>query len=326
MQTYFDILPDDIYVLIIKLISKHDYLNFVSILNTKLISREDKQKKFQKHIKNSTEDYHIDVYGRKQGRYFKKIGDITYTGTYIDDKKEGTYLKYHIDDLISVCEYSRGKKHGRSAKYRNGDVIWTAPYRRGKRHGDVTKYNRGDISRVTPYKDDLKYGTSYTYHRRRYPSDTLRVAFSCDYVADKKHGMECEYDDFGMLVSQYFRKHGVLHGECFYLDRDGCVMINYDNGKKIEYKKYVNGILKYRNTYSHCNDEHINTTTYNYNSHGVLIGKHVDIGDSDSNSNKIYVCLMIFIFFILMLTSLDTYYLVYVLFSIIFFICVTLWL
>lgn len=313
MQTYFDIIPDDIYPIIFGLISKSDYINLNKVLNPGIIHRKDKQKKFLKWVVSKTEDYHIDVHGHKQGKYFKKSKGYTYKGFYVNGKREGTYLIYYLDELVFAYEYARGRKHGRFASYDGSNVTSTGNYHRDKLHGDYTIYDDNNVKMITPYRHGLKHGTVQGYYRKRFSTDVPRVRRTCDYIDGKRHGVECEYDGNEVIITQNFYKHDELHGECYTLDRQGCIMNTYDNGKLIEYKRYIEGVLKQRSVYTHCNDKHTNSITYDYSPQGLTIRKSKDNEDDTS-----YLRWIVIIGFVSLMFMIDTEYVPYILSGLIF--------
>ena len=74
-------------------------------------------------IKNEKEEYYVDSQGRKQGEYknFASLGKIFIKCNYVDNKKDGEFIRYYyytnINKILFKCNYSKGLLHGEYIEY-----------------------------------------------------------------------------------------------------------------------------------------------------------------------------------------------------------------
>ena len=177
-------------------------------------------------------------------------------------KKNGTYLKYDQDVLMTVQgQYQNGLREGRWKYYLNGEethsidyigdekkyeykldgldsikyvysdtgyVKKSIYYRNGKKNGLTTTYNAGGFKRVEKsYKNDLLKST-----KEYYPNQKLKL--ETPFTNNLVNGVEKKYYESGKLEWEYNYLDGELNGLC---------KIYYESGKLEGEYNYVDGSL-----------------------------------------------------------------------------------
>ena len=84
---------------------------------------------------------------------------------YVDGKKHGTWIYYHVDGWKTEAPYENGKEHGTVIQYySDGSKRCETPYVNGNRHGTQIWYWRhGPKKSETPWVDGKKHGTEIDY-------------------------------------------------------------------------------------------------------------------------------------------------------------------
>lgn len=199
-----------------------------------------------------------DEQGRKQGYWKKtdeKTGKLLYEGRFKDDKPQGTFKYYHINDSVKAIidfkpdgktAYARhfhlngklaafGKYSGSELK----DSVWTyyddmgsmisrESYKTGKKQGPSIVYlPDGSVSEEKFYKDGLEDGAFVQYFEKKL------LKTKGQYVKGKREGRFIYYYPNGVEVANGFFKNDLKNGPWIYKNPDGKIKEKelYKNGE-----------------------------------------------------------------------------------------------
>lgn len=237
---------------------------------------------------------HVDANGKKQGHwiYYGKdrpesgipLEGKVEEGNYIDDRKEGTWIKYHNNGItpkiIGVYENNRPK--GAYHKYyENGCIKETGTFDKNKYNNTVITYTENGLKESVSYYDTLgnkhtirteytldgnvnSLNTSILNATAAFPSDSsgyhasgrIKEFSNCTFKNESTYNSEyhATYNENGKEqgVVQYFYSNGQLEFE--YIAIDGTA-----TGKATRY--YENGDVKELIEYS-ANGEVLKSTEY----------------------------------------------------------------
>lgn len=196
--------------------------------------------------------------GRKQG-YWKKYDDKTnkllYEGRFTDDKPQGTFRYYHINDSVKAIidfkpdgktAYARhfhlngklaamGKYYGSELK----DSVWTyyddmgalisrEHYKAGKKQGLSQVYlPDGTVSEEKSFKEGLEDGPFLQYFEKN------KLKTKGQYIKGKREGRFIYYYPNGVEVANGFFKNDLKNGPWIYKNTDGKIKERelYKNGE-----------------------------------------------------------------------------------------------
>lgn len=246
--SYFDILPDDLYPLIISLISPQDYKNFCKVLNNDILLDIDKGTKFHKHvieaIKKGICDYYLNPRGKKDGLFTLKYEDLILKEKfYISGKRQGIFRSYHNDGTLSMeGEYINGKRDGLFIWYYiNGSVREKCIYLNGKKNGTHLRYSSmEDILESIEYKHGKKNGYEHIYRLDRLGYSILIQ--SSKYDNDDISYREC-YDINGIKLSRSDYLSNVSNQESDTIGRYEHRTFYYPDGSIKTYGVYICNLL-----------------------------------------------------------------------------------
>lgn len=199
-----------------------------------------------------------DEQGRKQGYWKKtdeKTGKLIYEGRFKDDKPQGRFTYYHLNDSVKAIidfkpdgktAYARhfhlngklaaiGKYSGSELK----DSVWTyyddmgsmisrESYKAGKKQGPSIVYlPDGSVSEEKFYKDGLEDGAFVQYFEKKL------LKTKGQYVKGKREGRFVYYYPNGVEVANGFFKNDLKNGPWIYKNPDGKVKEKelYKNGE-----------------------------------------------------------------------------------------------
>lgn len=166
--------------------------------------------------------------GKKEGIYkeFRYEDDtqyISYTGKYIDGKKEGKWKHFNKNGTVErIAFYKNGKKEGVWKEYYdNGAIESEEEYANDKKDGEWTKYYKnGSLRSKEIYSNNEEIGNWISYYRSGNIENTI---------------------DHNTHLHKYFYKNGQLFNSKYYLKnyKDfGEEKVYYRNGNLKSIKKY----------------------------------------------------------------------------------------
>lgn len=194
----------------------------------------------------------MDQDGKKFGYWEERQGRNVYKGRYVDNIKEGQWVKLSSSKLaLRIENYKHGKLEGYLITFNGrGNIASRTEYREGVKHGDMYKYAQtgNNINALAHYKYGLLHG-----HIRKY-YDNGRVQEDGYYKQGLRHGTTKWYDYQGKLVAEFRYHDGLFSGpqKTFYPNgkvkteetaEQGVMM-----GERKEY--YDTGKLKLKGAYS----------------------------------------------------------------------------
>jgi|SRR3954466_742125 antitoxin component YwqK of YwqJK toxin-antitoxin module len=212
-----------------------------------------------------------DASGKKTGIWKEAANTYTFFGMYKNDKKEGVWIGYHPNGLVSsIDEYKDGKRNGvsigidvagfyfRKDNYTNdtldgpsilyahsngAKVQQEVTYKMGKINGlKKVYYPEGAIQEEGYFIDNLRNGVSKWYTQEH----TLSIEYT--YKMGNLEGIQKSYHTNGNIASE------------------GSMMNNLEEGEYAEY--FQNGKLKVLGKYVHGKKE---GTWKEYNEDGKII-------------------------------------------------------
>lgn len=196
----------------------------------------------------------VDAGGKKTGIWKEEMNSFTYFGNYINNKKEGVWIGYHPNGLISsIDEYKGGKRNGVSIgidvagfyykkdtytndtldgpsilfSHSNGaKVQLEATYKMGKINGlKKVYYPEGALQEEGYFIDNLRDGVSKWYTQDHH----LSIEYT--YLKGNLNGVQKTYYSNGNIASE------------------GNMLNNLEEGEYVEY--FQNGKLKLIGKYVH---------------------------------------------------------------------------
>jgi antitoxin component YwqK of YwqJK toxin-antitoxin module len=199
-----------------------------------------------------------DANGKKTGLWIEKTEMTTYHGRYKDDKREGAWIGYHPNGIISsVVEYRNGRKNGASI----GIDVAGFFFRRDNYTNDtldgpsiIYSHNNGaKLQSEIGYKMGKMDGVKRVY----YPDGTLQE--EATYSSDKRNGISRWYLSDGTLSIAYNYKNGNMEGmqKTFYpngnIASEVNAVNNLEEGAYTEY--FQKGNVKLEGKYLHGKKE-----------------------------------------------------------------------
>lgn len=107
------------------------------------------------------------IHGKKNGAWvnYNSDGVVLSVMNYIDDKKNGFFLKLSENKLDEVGSYKDDLRDGTFLKYLYGHLDESIEYKHGKQNGWAKKYYlSGGVQKELEMKDDVQHGT-YRFYR-----------------------------------------------------------------------------------------------------------------------------------------------------------------
>jgi len=148
--------------------------------------------------------------GYQFGTIVRQSGHIDGKGTFLNGKKDGTWVNYHdrVQDFGPNVEilttYKEGVKHGTEmiidAAGRVNELMF---YTNGKKQGPHSKYQHTATVDETNYKNGELHGSKKMY----YIDGTLQMETT--YVDGKRNGIERYYDQQGQVMMETEFVNGV---------------------------------------------------------------------------------------------------------------------
>lgn len=200
----------------------------------------------------------LDGNGKKTGIWKEKLDMYTYYGSYRNDKREGIWIGYHPNGIIStIDEYKDGKKNGCSI----GIDVAGFYFRRDSYTNDTldgvsiayTNTNGPKVHSEIGYKMGKLNGLKKVFYpegllqEEGYFINNLRTGKSKWYTADGNLSMEYNYKNGNMEGAQKtFHPNGNIASEVNSVN-------NQEEGEYTEY--FVNGKVKLEGKYIHGKKE-----------------------------------------------------------------------
>lgn len=174
--------------------------------------------------------------------------------TYINSKREGTWIMYHDaenDTFPKLIEnYKNDLPHGTTSRFQFGKLIEEFNYYEGKLHGTVRRWNENGVKKSEEnYSHGQRNGEFFYWWNGK-------IIKSGNYLNDEKHGMFKEYSYEGKLLNytwftrnqqdslHRFNSNGKIVERKVILYTDGVNLLSEtysDSGKLITSSTYVNG-------------------------------------------------------------------------------------
>ena len=114
-------------------------------------------------IKTINEEYYVDSEGRRQGKCieYSSLGNIWGICNYVDNKKDGEFIRYYydIDIILFKCNFSKGLFDGEYIQYYESKrKSLEGNYVKGKKEGYWLYFEDEEnaIHKIIYYKDGKK--------------------------------------------------------------------------------------------------------------------------------------------------------------------------
>lgn len=192
-----------------------------------------------------------DANGNKIGKWIEKEGDITWTGDYLSNLKEGNWVGFYPNQFVAkLVAYKQGMKDGILIQMdRKGKVTLTEHYQKDKLDGVAISYGQsGDVPlSVINYTGGRKNGLFRQYY------DNGKIQEETWYRDDLKHGLSRWNNKTGQRIAEYNYEDGNFSGiqKTYYENDTLQSVMNYMNnvltGESKEY--YRNGRIKLSGVY-----------------------------------------------------------------------------
>jgi len=133
-------------------------------------------------------------------------GSLSASGTYRNDKREGSWVEYHPSGLVkTITSYVDGKKEGVFAELNSsGQLLKRCTYHNDQREGEYKEYNYTTLKEERFYKAGKLEGTAKIF----YPDG--KVMEEGNYVNGLRDGISRWYDQEGKVTIEYEYKNGQL--------------------------------------------------------------------------------------------------------------------
>ena len=195
-----------------------------------------------------------DASGYKVGTWIEKLGEITYKGEFVANKKVKNWIGYYPNNLIYKIEYfNNGIKDGISIQFdRKGKISLVENFKNGLAHGQTIYYNQFNENPLS--ETDYAFGKKNGVYRQYY--DNAKIQEESWFQDDLKNGISRWNNKTGQRIAEYNYKAGNFDGlqKTFY-ENDSLQSLNnyqdnklsgeakeyYRNGKVKISGKYING-------------------------------------------------------------------------------------
>ena len=189
----------------------------------------------------------VDAGGKKTGIWKEEANSFTYFGKYINDKKEGVWIGYHPNGLISsIDEFKGGKKNGVSIGIDVAGFYFKKDnYTNDTLDGPSILFSHSNGAKVqmeVTYKMGKVNGLKKVY----YPEGSLQE--EGNFINNLRDGVSKWYTQDRHLSIEYTYKKGDLNGiqKTFHTNgniaSEGNMINNLEEGEYVEY--FQNGKLK----------------------------------------------------------------------------------
>ncbi len=200
----------------------------------------------------------LDGNGKKTGIWKEKLEMYTYYGTYKNDKKEGVWIGYHPNGIMSsIDEYKEGRKNG----YSIGIDVAGFYFRRDYYVNDTldgvslgySNTNGPKVHSEIGYKMGKFNGLKKVY----YPDGNIQEAGY--FINNVRNGTSKWYTSDGNLSIEYTYKNGAMDGpqKTFYPNGNiASEVVSVNNAEEGEYTEYTEtGNVKLEGKYVHGKKE-----------------------------------------------------------------------
>ena len=150
---------------------------------------------------------------KAQATTFNRFGNKSSEGTYINEKREGTWKFYNNDEyLIAEEYYENGIPSGTWKNYyHKGELLEEIGYKNGKKEGPWKQYfEDGPLKLSATFENDKLEGLATFYH----PNG--RVKISGLYKNNFKEGVWMHMNDEGVAEKKEIWSDGILIAEEYY--------------------------------------------------------------------------------------------------------------
>ena len=129
-----------------------------------------------------------DAIGNKTGYWIEKLGELTYKGEFVENKKVKNWIGYYPNNLIYKVEYySNGVKDGISIQFdRKGKITLVENFKNGLEHGQTISYSQFNESPVS--ETEYAFGKKNGLYRQYYDNSKIQIGRAscrervCQYV------------------------------------------------------------------------------------------------------------------------------------------------
>jgi len=187
-----------------------------------------------------------DSNGNKIGYWTEKVGEITFKGEYIENKKVKNWIGYHPNNMIAKIEYfNYGLKDGISIQFdKKGKITVVENFKNGLAHGQATYYSQYNESPSS--ETEYAFGKKNGVYRQYYENGKIQE--ESWFKDDLKNGLSTWNNKNGQPVAEYNYKAGNFDGlqKTFYAKDTLQSVENYkDNQLFGEFSEYFrDGKLK----------------------------------------------------------------------------------
>ncbi len=152
----------------------------------------------------------MDTDGKKFGYWEHRQGSNVYKGRYVDNIKEGQWIKLSSAKLVLKIEnYKNGKLEGNVITFDGrGKLESRTEYREGIKHGEMYKYDKTgrNIAESAKYKFGLLDGRVRLFY------DNGRPQEDGSYKNGLRDGTTKWFDYKGKLIAEFNYKNGLFSG------------------------------------------------------------------------------------------------------------------
>jgi len=210
----------------------------------------------------------------KTGFVEEKSGNQTFSGNYVNGKKEGCWVQYNEKNLLrGVTEYKNDKKNGIAVTLNaQGSLELEEHFVDDVYQGEIRKYLRGNyLSEVATYEKGVMNGEF-----KRYYSDKPGVLMEeATFVNGLKQGISKWYSNDGKILAQYTYDKGKFNGKNTQFHPNGNVMSEeeFENDTPVgTYKEYFDDGTTLKLTGKFTNGKR-NGEWIEYNQSGQTVSK-----------------------------------------------------
>ncbi|MCG6190418.1 toxin-antitoxin system YwqK family antitoxin [Maribellus maritimus] len=169
----------------------------------------------------------------------KKVAE----GSYVNEKKEGSWTLYANNVKIALEQYKDGIKDGECLRFYNtGEVLEKADWKNGKKEGDYRLfYTNGEPFMQCKFSNNMRNGLCISYYQNG------DIEMEAEYKNSLRHGEWKFFNPRGDSLYSLFYNEGVLLNPEVRDSIDNLQMKNMESGKEqiVDPEKYMDNPSEY---------------------------------------------------------------------------------
>lgn len=174
---------------------------------------------------------------------FNMQGSKVAEGTYVNEKRSGTWTLYSNNTKVAQEKYKNGVKNGESLKFYNtGEILEKADWVNGKQEGNYRLlFKNGQPFMQCKFNNDMRNGLFLSYYQ------SGDIEMEAEYKNNLRHGEWKFFNDEGEVQYTLLYNEGVCLNPAVRDSIDNLDMQNMEKGKGsiIDPEKYMDNPSEY---------------------------------------------------------------------------------